>query len=273
MKKIFLLVGLMAFMFQAHSQCSSIYKFINPTLTSGVYKFSNVVPSVDAYISQVGSVNATISAIDDSTVYPYAWQPFIQFTNSVSNATDSSYVEFLIEFKNGSAIDTQYCVEATAIDLDGASAYKEIIKSSLPVKGKASYSSSVSYKRDSMWFTIISSTISYSVIDTTNYDCMAALKYDSVQSFRLRIGVVGTISGSAVRQYSLYFKHFDSMIVSLPIKKFTKKVYSKPEEEIISVYYSQYGQSFEGTIEQFSKYAVPGQLYYDTRGKKYIVIK
>lgn len=264
---------LMVVLLAAHSQCTSVYKFRNPTLTSGVYKFSSVAPSVDAYVSQVGSVNATISAIDDSTVYPYAWQPFIQFTNSVSNAADSSYVEFLIEFKKGSAIDTQYCVEATAIDLDGTSAYQEIVKSSLPVKGKASYASSVSYARDSMWFTLVSSNITYATIDTTNTDCMAALKYDSVQSFRLRVGVVGTVLGSTVREYSFYFKHFDSMLVSLPIKKFSKKAYKKPVDEVISVYYNQYGQPFEGTLEQFSAYAVPGQLYYDTRGKKYIVIK
>ena len=258
---------------KTYSQCNVEYKFRKPTVSSGVYKFSNVLGSVDAYISQIGSNNASINAIDDSTIYPYAWQPFIKFTNSTFSVSDSSYVEFLIEFKVGSSIDTQSCVEATIIDCDGTSSYREMIKSSLPVSGRAKYSSVVTYSRDSNWFTVYSPTFTYSAIDTMNQDVMAELKYSNVASFKLRIGVVGIVSANQIRQYSFYFKHFDSMLISLPINLIKKRQYVKKLDAETSIYCNQYGIVFEGTLEQFSKYAIPGELYYDLRGKKFIVVK
>lgn len=273
MKKYILLSVVMLIFSISYSQCNVEYKFRKPTVSSGVYKFSNVLGSVDAYISQTGSNNASINAIDDSTVYPYAWQPFIRFTNSTSSASDSSYVEFLIEFKIGSTLDTQSCVEATIIDCDGTSNYKEMIKSSLPVTGRAKLTSSVTYFRDSNWFTVFSPAITYSAIDTTNQDVMAELKYSNITSFKLRIGVVGIVSANQVRQYSLYFKHFDSMLIALPLRNVKKQERYTEEELTTSIYYNQYGVSFEGTLKEFSAYAIPGELYYDSKGKKYIIIK
>jgi hypothetical protein len=272
MKKIITLSIMLLTCSLMYSQCNVEYKFRKPTVSSGVYKFSNVLGSVDAYISQTGSVNASINAIDDSTVYPYAWQPFIRFTNTTSNASDSSYVEFLIQFKVGSSLDTQSCLEATIIDCDGTSNYKEMIKSSLPVSGRAKLTSNVTYSRDSNWFTVFSPSVTYSAIDTTNQDVMAELKYSNITSFKLRIGVVGIVSANTVRQYSLYFKHFDSMLIALPLKINKEEKYTE-EELPTSIYYNQFGVSFEGTVKQFSSYAIPGELYYDSRGKKFIVIK
>ena len=258
---------------KTYSQCNVEYKFRKPTVSSGVYKFSNVLGSVDAYISQIGSKNASINAIDDSTIYPYAWQPFINFTNSTFSVSDSSYVEFLIEFKTGSSIDTQSCLEATIIDCDGTTGYREMIKSSLPVLGRATFTSSVTYSRDSNWFTVYSPTYTHSGIDTTNQDVMAELKYSNVTSFKLRIGVVGIVSANQIRQYSFYFKHFDSMLIALPLKPVKKRNYVERVDLPTSVYSNQYGVTFEGTLEQFSKWAIAGELYYDNKGKKFIVIK
>jgi hypothetical protein len=272
MKKL-LTLAMLLLCSSMYSQCNVEYRFRKPTLSSGVYKFSNVLGSTDAYISQVGSNNASINAIDDSTVYPYAWQPFIRFTNSTSSASDSSYVEFLVQFKQGSTLDTQSCVEVTIIDCDGTSNYREIIKSSLPVFGRATLTSSVTYSKDSNWFAVYSPNFTYSAIDTTNQDVMAELKYSNIVSFKLRVGVVGIVSANQVRQYSFYFKHFDSILISLPLKPIKKRDYVKEEERVTSIYSNQYGITFEGTMEEFVKWAVAGELYYDTRGKKFIIIK
>jgi hypothetical protein len=270
MKKLLILtLALLSFNLTYSQQ----YSFRKPTVSSGVYKFSNVLGSVDAYVSQVGSVNASINQIDDSTVYPLAWQPFIKFTNSTSNSSDSSYVEFLLEFKNGSNLDTQSLIQATVVDCDGTSSYREFVKSSTPVTGWSGYFSTVSYKKEKNWFSLISSTTTYSTIDTTNQDAMAELKYTNTQQFKLRVGVVGIVSANQVRQFSFYFKHFDSMLIALPLRNI--KLVQKNEDEVepTSIYYDQYGHQFEGTYKQFAAQATLGVLYFDTKGKKYIVIK
>ena len=72
--------------FCTHAQTSPKLKFIQPHLVAGIngkkdamYKFSNVIPGVDAFVKIENIVNAaTLVNIDDSTLgYYNAWQPTV----------------------------------------------------------------------------------------------------------------------------------------------------------------------------------------------------
>src|SRR6185369_17678215 len=103
MKQILNLVIALLICNSLFSQKYKTYTFKNPTaVNSTKWKFSQVLTGVDAYITVIGSKNATLERIDDSSSYPYAWQPFIKYTNTTTKSSDSSYVEFKIDFVKSS---------------------------------------------------------------------------------------------------------------------------------------------------------------------------
>ena len=110
----------------AQSQAPKI-KFRQPQLVSGIngqkdaiYKFTDVIPGVDAFIKIENIVNgAVLRNIDDSTVglgYGDAWQP----TVGSSGAYGSSYIKWDLEFRTTSgAVYIFSQMDASAIDIDG----------------------------------------------------------------------------------------------------------------------------------------------------------
>ena len=220
------------------SQSVPTLKFRKPTTSDNItWKFASVASGVDAFISVIGSKNASLDAIDDSTQYAYAWQPFIKILNK-AKSTDSSYVHFKIEFKktNGAA-QLMSSMAMTIIDLDGSgsNSYREMVSTSLPATPKGILGSLLSTITNSRAVTLISGTTSYSKTDTANSAGMAQLNYNNISSYTFKVGVVGTVSSSnTVRQFSFYYKAFASMVTVLPVKLIDFKAVSNNEVPVVS---------------------------------------
>lgn len=213
-------------------------RFRKPTTTDNVnYKFSHVVSGTDAIISIVGSRNASISKIDDSSSNAYAWQPFINYGRT-SNSSDTSYIDFKITFKNSSngSNVTLSKLALTIVDLDGsgANSYREMVAASKPSTPKGILGSTVSAITGNLFNTFLSGIISYSNIDTNNFIAMTQVDYTNVNTFNLRVGVVGRVSSATTRQSSFYFKPFNSLNLVLPVKLIDFTAKSEESNNLIS---------------------------------------
>lgn len=223
MKRFLNLVILLSIVSNAFSQSSNVYTFRKPvSVNSTTWKFLSVTSGVDAIISITASKNATLNAIDDSSVYAYAFQPNIKYTNSMSNATDSSYLEFTINFvkrSNGSAA-LQTAFAMTIVDIDGPgnnNTFREFVRTSLPATSTSILNSTVTLGTDLRWLNFKSGTAQFSNVDTTNYAAMVQVNYLLTSAFKMRVGVLGKIGAGDTRQASFYFKPFSALVVPLPV--------------------------------------------------------
>lgn len=197
-------------------------RFRKPTTTDNItYKFAHVVSGTDAFISIVGSKNASISKIDDSASNAYAWQPFINYGRT-NNSNDTSYIDFKISFKNssnGSNVSLSK-LALTIVDLDGSGlgSYREMVAASKPSTPKGILGSTISSITGILNNIFLSGIVSYSNIDTNNFVAMSQVDYANVNTFNLRVGVVGRVSSATTRQSSFYFKPFNSLNLVLPVK-------------------------------------------------------
>ena len=223
MKRLLLLVSLVAFVSNLSAQSAPSYRFRKPVLETGIWKFKSVISGVDAHVTITGSKNARLDRIDDSTAFAYAWQPNILFTNRTTNANDSSYLEFTIRFINRSTLlpMTQSKVAATIVDCDGpgnSSTYREFIRASMPGTVNAIANSTIAIANDTKWMYFKSGTTQFSNIDTVNTGAMAQINYTNVNTIVMRVGVLGRVNASDVRQFSFYFKSFGQTLTPLPVQ-------------------------------------------------------
>ncbi len=196
--------------------------FYSPTTSDNItWKFLNVRPGVDALVKITGSRNATLNRIDDSTVYNQLWQPFIRYTNTTNNATDSSYMEFKVSFVRNNITESQKAISMIVVDHDGSGSiggFRELLKVSQPVVSKPIFGSLVTISQNASWMTLLSPTMVFPNIDTTATAAMSQLNFANLASYTIRVGVLGRINGGTVRQASFFFKNFASAPVLLPVK-------------------------------------------------------
>lgn len=221
------------------AQCApKTYNFNNMSVISGsggvgsVYKFTSVLSGVDAFITVVKRNNATISNsnMDITGSYPQAWQPYIDFTNATNSSNDSSYIEFLVEFKKSNVLNKQMCMAMTVIDCDGSGNgnYKEMIKVSKPCTAVGVSGSTITTSSSTNWLSLVSGQTQYTNIDTSNYGAMAQVNFNDTSSFNIRVGVVGKVSRGQQRQYCFYFRGFTALLIPLSIK--TETYTNKPKQ-------------------------------------------
>jgi len=223
MKRLLLLVSLVAFISNLSAQSIPSYTFRKPVLETGIWKFKSVLSGVDAHVTITGSKNASLDRIDDSSIYAYAWQPNVKFTNRTTNSNDSSYLEFTIRFINRSNLTpmTQSKVSTTIIDCDGpgnSSTFREFIRASMPGTVNAIANSTIAIANDTKWMYFKSGTTQFSNTDTVNTGAMAQVNYTNVNTIVMRVGVLGRVSASDVRQFSFYFKSFNQTLTPLPVQ-------------------------------------------------------
>lgn len=238
MKRLLYLVTLLTIVSSANSQTIPSYRFRKPILESGIWKFKSVLPGVDGHLTITGSKNASLDKIDDSTVYAYAWQPNIKFTNRTNNNNDSSYLEFTIKFvdKYTFAPLTQSLLATTIIDCDGpgnSTTFREFIRTAMPGNVYAVPSSTISITNDTKWLYFKSGTTQFSNIDTTNYGAMAQVNYSNVNTLVMRVGVLGKVSANDVRQFSFYFKGFNEVLTPLPVQLSSFNVIKHDEKAVL----------------------------------------
>ncbi|MEZ4805054.1 MAG: T9SS type A sorting domain-containing protein [Bacteroidia bacterium] len=221
MKKSVLTIFLTLSIIVANAQSFPYLKFRKPTTSDNItWRFASVGNGMDALITNVGSKNATISTIDDSSSNAYAWQPFIRYTNNASS-TDTSYVDFKIEFVNSGTNTpaTLTNLAMTVVDLDGSLSYREMVETS---NGSATpvgiLGSTISTITNSSALTLIAGIVNFAGIDTNNTAAMSQINFSNLSSYNFRVGVVGRVRGGTTRQSSFYFKPFKTMIFVLPVK-------------------------------------------------------
>ena len=222
MKRIFNLVALIAICNIAFSQSAKSYQFRNPSKSGSTYTFLSVAPGINAIVTVTASKNASVDVMDDSSVYKQAWQPNIRYTNATSNANDSSYVEFKVDFVKSSNknADLQNLVSMTIVDCDGpgnSNTYREFVRVSMPATTKLIKNSTITTSFDACWLYFKSGTTQFSNIDTSNYAAMAQVNFTNIYSYRMRVGALGIVSANSTRQASFYFKAFTAMVVPLPV--------------------------------------------------------
>ncbi len=125
------LISLLILAGTVNAQCNPPdLSFINPTLVAGtdrsegaVYKFANVTPGVDCYITLV-KLNGGAQLINMETPglgYPDAWQPIINGPGAPLG--NKSWIDWTVSFRS-SATGLNYpfiCLAICAIDVDGDS--------------------------------------------------------------------------------------------------------------------------------------------------------
>jgi hypothetical protein len=218
----------------AQSGCKPpTFLFNNLTSSTGsggvnsTYTFTNVTTGVNAVITITKAQNATTSNryIDVAAPYASAWQPFITFPSSRSNNSDSSYLEFKIEFRKNTApfgLIDENCMAMTIIDCDGSgssSGYREMVKVALPGSAKGVANSTISVTQDPNWILYKAGPAVFQDIDTLNLAAMGQTNFPAnLNTFRMRVGVVGKIDPGLQRQFSFYFKSFAALVVPLPVE-------------------------------------------------------
>lgn len=211
-----------------------IYFFNDLTVLNGSggvnssYRFNNVLEGYDAYVTITKAQNATTSNsnMDQSAGYSVAWQPHITFPSRRTNASDSSYLEFRVEFRAnaipGSPLAAQECMAMTVVDLDGAnsnSSFRELLKVSNPATPLGIQNSTISVSDDVNWVTFKSGVTTFNNIDTANKAAMSQINFPpTTQVIYMRVGVVGPVSPNTVRQFSFYFKSFAGLEIPLPVQ-------------------------------------------------------
>lgn len=249
------------------------------------YTFSNVLSSTDAVITITKLQNASISNsfMDVNSSYPVAWQPFITFPSSRSNSSDSSYIEFKVEFKSNvnNSLINQSCMAMTIVDCDGNGSnngYREFAKVSLPGTPTGISGSSISVYDDAKWMLFKSGATVFNNIDTNNLAAMGQFNFPSTtNTFYMRVGVIGPVSANTQRQFSFYFKSF-GLVVPLPVKLLKLDVENVKEKVELNwavtdeaelshfeIYRSVDGEQFEsiGTVNSSNQEGISEYSYTD----------
>jgi hypothetical protein len=222
-----ILVSSMLLSSAASAQCvfpSMVFK--TPTHVSGtarqvgaLYRFSNVIPGVDATIQIMGLVAGAALYDMDATVQGYynAWQPYV-----TAGANATSWLDWKITFKKaGTNTDTLLpCLAITAVDIDGdGSKLKEFIVASTPGAYAVDPNTylSVSFDGVNSHATGVFTTVPN--IDTSERKFMFQMNFTNVSTIYYRNGSISTKGTTDPRHTCIYFKSFfDTDLITLPVR-------------------------------------------------------
>lgn len=264
LKTISIIFWVMLSTIKISAQCQPpIYYFNNMSVINGSggvnssYRFSSVLTGIDAIVTITKAQNAQInnSNMDNTSGYGIAWQPFITFTSNRNNNSDSSYLEYIVTFvTSGTTTPVQQnCMALGIIDLDGTgsnSAFREMVKISLPGTPTGINNSSISVFQDNKWVLFKSGSSQFSNIDTINTAAMGQMNFtSSVSSFTMRVGVIGPVSSNTQRQFSFYFKGFSDLTVPLPVHLYDFRAEKKDAQVYIG-----WVSSHESNFSHFELY-------------------
>lgn len=213
----------------ASAQTYPLMTFTNPVLISGVdkqagaiYKFSNVMTGVDAWIEIEGFYGgAQLDDIDHfSAGYNEAWQPYV-----VAAINDTSYIDWKIYFKNAGT-NTAYVfpiVAVTAVDVDGDGSYlKELIQAETAGNYLTAPSCNLAINTLGNLNRAISPVANVANIDTVMQQAMFQMNFSNKSVLDYRTGAVSTYSAEEIRQTCLFFKSFfSSPLLPITLVSFT----------------------------------------------------
>lgn len=179
--------------------------------------------------------------------YGDSWQPTINFPRSTS-ATDTSWAEFLVEFasKNGAGANsfdnnpyTFPCLAATIIDIDGSgnssgsNSFREMVCVSAPSMPYGIVGSSVTSGTVGNWIVNVSGYAVFNNIDSTQHAAQVQMNFTNVQTYSIRVGVIGTRSANSTnRQNSFWFLPFGTLTTPLPVVYTRQNLFNSSTEII-----------------------------------------
>ena len=224
----------------ASAQNYPLMTFTNPVLISGVdkqagaiYKFSNVMPGVDAWI-EIESFygGAQLDDIDHFTAgYNEAWQPYV-----VAAINDTSYIDWKIYFKIAGS-NTPYffpVVAVTAVDVDGDGSYlKELVQAETSGNYLTDPTCNLSINTLGNLNRAISPVANVANIDTTMRQAMFQMNFSNKSVLDYRTGAVSTYGAEEIRQTCLFFKSFfTSPFLPISLTSFTAAMINKNSAEL-----------------------------------------
>ncbi len=201
-------------------------KFIQPHLISGtdgaidaIYKFNNVVDSVDAFIQIIELQNgAVLRNIDDSTFGYYdAWQPTVGGPSTIG----TSYIKWEISFKTTAGADYSFPVmDLSAIDIDGDNVK---VREFIDINGYSSYDvptqipTLLDITMVGNMLHVLGPVVNRTNIDTTSLDVKANFHFIDQKTFIISTGSQiddnGYTGATATDRFnSLYFKTISNSI-------------------------------------------------------------
>jgi len=226
----------------AKAQAVPKLKFCQPQLIAGTdgqigakYKFSNVLPNIDAYVTIENIVGgAVLRTMDDSTLgYYNAWQPTVGGPGTYGR----SYIKWDVKFDSAGSPHQFSTLYASAIDVDGDNVR---VREFINVNGQSSYSLpaqipsmltlSNTLDTDNINGTdasdsnlnVLGPVMNAPGIDTTSEDVRINFNFTNMSEFKIYTGSEvdsnGTTGGIATDRYHcIYFADISSSYGVLPV--------------------------------------------------------
>lgn len=191
--------------------------FANPQYhSSDSYRFSSVLPGIDAIVSITNAVNASLYDIDlTNTGQGTAFQPQVQLNNQNFNGAEG-YMDFQIDFvvSNTNTLTSISEWSITAVDVDGDD-YR--LRESVGFTNFSSYTLESNSMLDlsdtstpSMTVFEASSIANLEGITTDNSQHMVYMKFEGNSSFQIRTRIIDNgsqvdESAASARMFSFFF--------------------------------------------------------------------
>ncbi|MCB0382759.1 MAG: T9SS type A sorting domain-containing protein [Psychroserpens sp.] len=175
-------------------------------LLGEVFRFTNVAPNIDALITIVEVVGATVTDLDDNGSNSTYLKPNLEFTNMVPE--QEAFVEFNIQFVQ-SATTTPVIVPEVFVninDIDGNSTLNEIDKIQPPFSYVIDSPSNVTIAEEPNFLVAISGDTNYTGTSNIFPNNNIAARYFDLSNYTVRLGIrARTNINYVVRRYSLEF--------------------------------------------------------------------
>ncbi|WP_299126087.1 Ig-like domain-containing protein, partial [uncultured Winogradskyella sp.] len=180
----------------------------NTTFLEGeVFRFSDVSADIDALVTIVETVNASLPVLDDNATGPSALKPRTAF--EITNIGDRAYVEFQIDFVNSSTGDPASLPEfyTNFNDIDGNSSYGEVNWTQFSSSYTVNDPTDLTITEEGSWIVATAGMIEYTGVTNVNPQANITTKNTNSSSYKFRLGAVARAANvsSSGRQHNIEF--------------------------------------------------------------------
>jgi len=178
----------------------------NSTFLKGeIFKFTEILPGTDAFVTIVDMMNATVGSLDMVGAYPNSFQPetnYIALTNG-----QRAYVEYKFEFKKTDGtpvIIPEFYVNFN--DVDGDSSFRELNWTELPESYTLNDPTEITITKEGTWLIGISGTRSVGGTSDAYPEINYSTKQINRSNYSIRVGLEAraSIVGSYI-QHNIEF--------------------------------------------------------------------
>ncbi len=177
------------------------------TLLEGeVFRFPNVGTDIDALITLVDFVDATLVDLDNNSSNPTFFKPNIQYLNMLPD--QEAYIELQVQFVETGTTNAVTVPELfiNLNDIDGNSTLSEKDKIQTPYSYAIDSPTNVTITEEENFLVATSGSINYSGTSNSNPNVNIASRFFDLTAFTIRLGIkANTNINYVVRRYSLEF--------------------------------------------------------------------